>query len=141
MTFGAEQLGSQFRSFFTNDEVDAVVSKLARVKNQVNIPKTLEFLFNSYVTEKYNSLFEVKIVIVLSEGKISDDTIGNLRRSFPDEDVKLLNVIVSFDKQDAGVSEIGIEESRKTRYSLSELSEIVERVKCIKPRVNKLCQE
>lgn len=139
VSFGSKMAANMYQSFSSNNQIDAFLLSLSREKDTVGIPSTLDFLFNSYGTEKYGSLSDLKVVIVLSEEKIKDSAFANLEKSYPEEDVRFLNVVLAFSKQDVGGADLGVEESKKTLYSLGEHSELVKRVQHVVPVLKEKC--
>lgn len=138
VTFASKVVGKRFRRYDSPAEVNAVLSGLARTKG-VHFPHALEFMFNSFTTEKYGSLSKVKILLIISEQKIKDDVFAKFQKFYHQGDVRFINVIMSLEKQDVGVADLGMEESEKFIYSLGELAELVKRVKGIVPTIQVEC--
>ena len=89
----------------------------------------LEFAFNRFLTEEHGSFSQHKMLVALTRDRVTDDHFADIRRKYPEERVLFLNVVMKYNQQNLGVTDFGIEESLKSVYSLSELTELVRRIK------------
>ena len=96
---------------------------------QVRVEQSLEFAFNRFLTEEHNSFSAHKVIVAVTAERVTDDQYADIRRDYPDERIIFLNVVMKYTRQDVGVTDFGIEESLKSVYSVSELTELVYRIK------------
>jgi len=101
-----------------------------------NVVRSIEFTVNEFVTEKHSSFSAQKIVVAVTKNPISDDSYGDINRKFPKERMLFLNVMMDYSKKDAGVPDLGIDETTKMVYSLSELTELTNRINELVTDVN-----
>ena len=94
-----------------------------------NVVHGLEFAFNQFLTEEHGSFSQHKMLVALTRDRVTDDHFADIRRKYPEERVLFLNVVMKYKQQNLGVTDFGIEESLKSVYSLSELTELVRRIK------------
>ena len=139
VSYGSKIFSSHFKEFNNVKDIEAAVSKLPSAKDHLNNPKLLSFPYNSYITENYESLYDKKIIILISKNPVKEEVLANVNKIFYYEDVKLLNVVMSLHKQVVGVSDIGLEESKKVVYSLAEATELIHRVKGLKSNMENTC--
>ena len=97
--------------------------------NVKNVADGLEFSFNRFLTEEHGSFSQHKMLVALTRDRVTDDQFADIRRKYPEERVLFLNVVMKYNQQNLGVTDFGIEESLKSVYSLSELTELVRRIK------------
>ena len=109
-------------------EIKNLLLRQQSASSSVNIVKSLEFAYNRFLTEEYSSMSNRKVLVAVTESRITDVQFADIIRNYPDERVLFLNVVMKYNRQDVGLSDFGIEESRKSVYSLSELSELVRRI-------------
>lgn len=135
LTYGESKIKkSSFKVYQNKAEINETLSSLSRLRGSHDERAVLDFLYNSYLTERHNSSYGKKIILLISRSAIDDEVLANINRMFTKEDVTYLNVVMSLEKKTAGVSEMGIEESRKVVYSLAEATELVTRVKELRER-------
>ena len=130
LSFGSShQLVQMFRKFSNDHEVTNLVAKIPRINGRVNIPNMLWDAYNWLITEKYGGYSKTKVIVLVTRFKVDDTVFSLVKRFYQEEKVLLVNIVMTLKRVELAASDLGVEESERTVFTLSDLTELVQRMK------------